>query len=1243
MKFRRAKAFLLATAMLVTGIAGGYTGTDAQAASKKGYGTATVRILATTDMHGQSVRLNYDSGVEGEGSLAQIAGIIKRLRKSMKHGTTVTVDCGDNLYGIGSESIMKGTVSGAEYMYEEMADLGYDAITLGNHDFDYGVDYIKKTIAATDLRNKVVLSNVVDAKTKKNLYKGSMMVKKTVKTTTGKKKTIKIGFIGAIIPSLSTKTDGMINSYDSDATYVSSLVTHVQWQGVIETKDIVKNVRSQAKALKKKGADLVIVLAHSGIGNENYKNMDDGAGYALTAIPEVDAVCGGHTHMDFPSDSAKAAQYYDYSETDSNGLMHGKPLIEEKDHGASLGIADLKLGFNKWGTPYVKSSSAKIRTIKASDPEDSDIVAINNKYDEQYQKIYDQSVTTTDREIDNYFGMIEDNPLIHLCNQAKIAYGQRAVKHLDDKYKNAPVIASTEYQMAGNDSTSNYLRVDGTVHVKDLLNLEAFNQQRAKVYYITGAQLRESLEYQCARYFQTQGQERSTEGWDSETKALVDQGMKPVLSPEYCKGWEGFRVYDGIEYVINPTITARYDKNGDQINNKHRVVSLTRNGVPVNDTDIFVLVARHISRDIDPTFSDASKKQLLVRKTAHLSSMLETYMKTQTINGTLQMSMDGNWRVTFPQDSNYIIRSSSQASDIAKTKVWYQGEIPGTNGYTYYKAALGTPVQQADTYGPFICASPMETEVTGDPVKVRVEANDISSVTKLQYIGGIYKADDAIWSSAADVKDNAFSATENGTYTVRAEDSLGNANVNYVTINNIDGTVSVAPSLNGDLTNRKKTLTGQASPFATVYLSLSGMEVNAKADAEGRFTFNLPTPGLADDIAELYQVDIQNRKSAVRKIKVGRTGANTPGVVNDIKNTDTTISGIFKDDPLCTILVEYDNTVYVPKGADAKYKASSLYKTTNAKNVKFTRNGDSFTMDIPVPMSGQTYKVYGVDWIGRLSTLTQKTVVEAAPNQPKIDTVVAEDAVVSGSIPSPTSQEYTINVTTGDGKTYTGTAGADGHFAVETDGAPSGTKVTVSASDVRDGVTRTSLSKSTTMKKVSSLLEKYSGGAEFSAINDEDKVISGSIYDGDASTDARIIVNGKKDKLTTDASGAFSYELSEPLKYKDKVTLVVRDSDGSINDIEQTRVEEALPDKPVVTTEKITASTKKIRVVGNRDCTAVLKSGKTTVKAESEASEEEGYIYKLTIPESLRKKGTHLKVYLKNTAGESEAVSLIVG
>ena len=360
MRFARGKSILLALAILTTTFTGCVTPQEAHAATDKGYGTATVRVLATTDMHGQSVRLNYDSASDADGSLAQIAGIVKKKRK-IKYGTSVTVDCGDNVYGIGAESLMSGEESGAPYMYEEMKALGYDAITLGNHDFDYGVDYIRKAISDSGMKSKVVLSNVVDAKTKKNLYKSGMIVNKKITTTKGRKKTIRIGFVGAVVPSLTRKKDGMSNESDSDATEITSLATAVSWQSVIETKDIVESVTAEARKLKKDGADIVIALVHSGIGREKAKYMDDNVGYALTAVPEIDAVCAGHTHMDFPSDSAKTSSYYDYENTDGDGLMNGKALLEEKDHAASLGIADIKLGFSANGKPYIKYQTSQIR------------------------------------------------------------------------------------------------------------------------------------------------------------------------------------------------------------------------------------------------------------------------------------------------------------------------------------------------------------------------------------------------------------------------------------------------------------------------------------------------------------------------------------------------------------------------------------------------------------------------------------------------------------------------------------------------------------------------------------------------------------------------------------------------------------------------------------------------------------------------------------------------------------------
>lgn len=1235
---RRITASFFAAVMLFTTIGTTTGATEAFAAVN--YGTATVRVLATTDMHGQSVRLNYDSGVEGEGSLAQIAGIVKRVRKNMKHGTTVTVDCGDNVYGIGAESLMQGADSGAQYMYEEMKALNYDAITLGNHDFDYGVDYIKQALSDSDMSSKVVLSNVVDAKTKKNLYKGSTLITKTVKTTTGKSKKIKIGFVGAVVPSLTLKTDGMdTGSTDTGASQVSSLVTRVSWQGVIETKDIVESVTAQAKALKKKGANLVIAIVHSGIGSEDYEYMDDNAGYALTAVPEIDAVCAGHTHMDFPAETSKARQYMNYANCDGDGLMNGKPLIEEKDHGASLGIADLKIGFSKWGTPYVKSSSARIRTVKASDPEDSEIVSINQKYDEKYKQIYDRAVTATNRETDNYFGMIEDNPLIHLCNAAKIEYGLRAADSISSKYSSAPVIAATSYQMAGQDNSSNYIKVDGTVHVKDLLNLEAFNQQRAKVYYITGAQLKDSLEWEVARFYQTPTTTSFAE-WDSETKALVDQGMTPILAPEYQKGWKGFTVYDGIEYVVNPTVEPRYDAEGNLIRDTHRIVSLTRNGVPVSDSDIFILVSQNISTSTNPVFGKYASDQLLVSKTAHISSMLETYMEEQTINGTLQMASDGNWKAVFPEGSNYLIKSAAAASEIAKTKGWYQSETPGVDNYSYYKAALGTADQLADKSGPFVVASPTETQVTGDPVKIRVEADDISGISTVSYLAGVYRADDNAWNNATSIADGSFKATQNGTYSVKATDALGNSNVTYVTVNNLDSTVATTPHLD-KLTNRTKTLTGKASPGAAFHISVSGENYEATVGEDGKFSIKINAPK-AGDTAEFYATDIQGRNSRVEQQVVKRTGANTPEV-NNLTNVSDGITGNYDDDSLCSIVAVSGNTAYVPKNKKSIFKTSELADDYTIKSCDYVINGDQFVLKTPVPTAKQKFTVYGMDWVGRLSTKTTVKAAEVAPNQPRLMKVIAEEGMIYGRVPSPDSESYQITATTSDGKTYSATAASDGHFGITADIMEKGTQVSVTAADVKDGETRTSAARTISAESVADLTEQNSGGTEIEPVTDEDTDINATVLNGTPTTEVRLLYGGSRNDITLEEDGTFSFTMLAPLPAGNDISVVVRNDDHSLGFVDRITVEEAAPETPTITNEKITEDTTKITVIGNRDCTAVLKSGKILVQEQSaDVTDDGNYVYEFTFTKGMRKKDRYFKVYLTNSGGDSDSVGFTV-
>ena len=92
---------------------------------------------------------------------------------------------------------------------------------------------------------------------------------------------IKVGVVGAVAPQ--------ITQWDK---------AHLD--GKVITKDIVKSVEAQIPKMKKEGADLIVVLAHTGIGDEKVCELEENAAYDLTKVEGIDAIITGHSHATFP-------------------------------------------------------------------------------------------------------------------------------------------------------------------------------------------------------------------------------------------------------------------------------------------------------------------------------------------------------------------------------------------------------------------------------------------------------------------------------------------------------------------------------------------------------------------------------------------------------------------------------------------------------------------------------------------------------------------------------------------------------------------------------------------------------------------------------------------------------------------------------------------------------------------------------------------------------------------------------
>ena len=146
--------------------------------------TTTLRVISTTDLHNQVSSEDYDIAGKNAGhSLAKLSTMIKAARAELNQGASLTVDAGDSVYGYGAEVLMgdvKKPSNTLQPIFEAMSKIGYDAITLGNHEFDYGYDFIKNQLTQSGLNDKCVVANVKEYATGNYPWKRTMMLTKNM-------------------------------------------------------------------------------------------------------------------------------------------------------------------------------------------------------------------------------------------------------------------------------------------------------------------------------------------------------------------------------------------------------------------------------------------------------------------------------------------------------------------------------------------------------------------------------------------------------------------------------------------------------------------------------------------------------------------------------------------------------------------------------------------------------------------------------------------------------------------------------------------------------------------------------------------------------------------------------------------------------------------------------------------------------------------------------------------------------
>lgn len=619
--------------------------------------TVDVRILATTDLHTNLVNYDYyqDKPVETLG-LAKTAVLIEKAKK--ENPNVLLVDNGDTIQGtpLGTyKAIVDPVEKGEQHpMYAALQALGFEAGTLGNHEFNYGLDYLNRVIETAGM--PLVNANVLDPATGKFIYQPYKIIEKTFTDTQGRLTTVKIGVTGIVPPQ--------ILNWDK-----------ANLEGKVVVRDSVEAIRDIIPEMRKAGADITLVLSHSGIGDDKYEKGEENEGYQIASLPGVDAVITGHSHAEFPSGNGTGF-YEKYPGVDGvNGKINGTPVTMAGKYGDHLGVIDLKLNYTdgKWKVTDSKGSIRKVDT--KSNIADKRVIDIAKESHQGTINYVRQQVGTTTAPITSYFALVKDDPSVQIVNNAQLWYAKQELAGTPEA--NLPILSAAAPFKAGTrgDATAYTDIPAGPIAIKNVADLYLYDNVTA-ILKVNGAQLKEWLEMSA-------GQFNTIDPNNSQPQNLVNTDYRTY----------NFDVIDGVTYEFDITQPNKYDREGKLANpNASRVRNLKYQGKEIDPNQEFIVVTNNYrSNGNFPGVREASLNRLL--NLENRQAIINYILAVKNINP----SADQNWHFA---DTIKGLDLRFLTADKAKNLIGTDGDIiylaaSAQEGFGEYKFVYVAPKTEA--------------------------------------------------------------------------------------------------------------------------------------------------------------------------------------------------------------------------------------------------------------------------------------------------------------------------------------------------------------------------------------------------------------------------------------------------------------------------------------------------------------------------------------------------------------------
>ncbi len=1177
-----------------------------------------LRLIFTTDIHGQVLNYDYQNERFINRGLNLESTMIKEAKAEAGEGNYLTFDVGDSIMDVTTDRIYEYDSTMIQPVFQAIKLMNYDAITMGNHDFDYGYDYLMTQLRATELESKCVLSNVYSVNNfRPAIGSENKIITKKVTAPDGSSVEVKVGILGEVTPGLSAKTEA--------------------YKDKVFTEDIVANATKQVTALKEAGADIVVALSHSGFGEETPENKDANCTYALTRVPGLDVILAGHEHAQYPIETADSKHYRLSGVDPVTHLINGKRVIMVKDSCQGIGIADLHLKMSE-GRPIIKSSDWEIRKPDENTVADPQITATMDGVNNLFREIYGDKIGNIKdgKNWNNYLLTVTNNDVMQAVHNMQIDYASRYIVNNQADYAGMPLVSLARYANYGDGK--DYADIDKEIHVGDLKNMVDYHKY-IYVYKITGAQLREWLEWSASVY-QTANTSDSV-NWNNvvESEYLKKKGRNMLISKSWEDNYSRCFEASGIEYTVNLNSPPRYDKNGYKINESYRVGFPTINGEIITDSREILVVTEKISASLQ---SDAVKgvTDNVVCKTHDVNQdLLASYLYRRAYMGDLSFNVNSDKTLLMPDDYEYMVVTGKGAServmDYPDIKTLYAAY--GDKEYFVCKRA---PQSVMDDKNPTLYLSASNLEETNKAVNIRVYANDASGIAEIKYLFGNYDVNDEKWASAATVTDNTIKATTNGIYSVLARDLYGNKVVEKIPVVNINPAQLLAPKVDA-IKNNMVNVKGTASANLNVHVLIGKKEYKGVVAKDGTFKVKIPVQE-AKTIVKVYVSNSEGKQSSVVKSVVKRVAPNCP-TYKKVTNQTELISGKTHDDNVNIYAVvaskvyvdNNDNGVKAYESCDAYDESKEIIKT----DIDISKKG-KYTIKIPAQNYGKVIKIFNIDNIGRVSRVRKKTIKKVSPNKPVVYDSYAGEKRIYGLVDNGTQDRIYIDI---EGETKNKTIEKEnGQFIIDVSKLDEGDVIKVYAKGKVGNKTKKSLTTEVTVKSLASELEK----ANTDIVLDELDNTVRNVGVKTASAGKITLINDSYYYYGS-SDGSSKATVSAPMGFiaNSKVYVIFRKNNGSYVSATQKDVLQVEPSKPFIDTSLNSNSTR-VKVYAYEQCEVELRLGGASFTADSGRydSSKKAFVYFFDIKKLKHygNKKVKLSCSATNEVGTTEGKSVVI-